>query len=216
MVEILNHSVIHPDKKVKNAVIFLHGYGANGDDLIGIGNLWSNLLPNTIFLSPNAPFKCPWGGSAFQWFELTSISPENIGKGLLKAGPYLNKYVDHIAKEHELNEDKIFFVGFSQGTMMALHHLCKREKKCAGIYGYSGMLYENNNFKNEILSKFPIGLYHGKMDEVINFKFTIDAFQKLKSFGFDISYDLSNELAHGIDDNGIHKGLNFIKKIFNI
>ena len=98
MVEVLNHSVIHPDKKVKNAVIFLHGYGANGDDLIGIGNLWSNLLPNTIFLSPNAPFKCPWGGSAFQWFELTSISPENIGKGLLKAGPYLNKYVDHIAK----------------------------------------------------------------------------------------------------------------------
>ena len=75
---------IKPDKEIKSAVIFLHGYGANGKDLIEIGNIWKKSLPGTIFVSPNAPFNCPWGEEAFQWFELTSIAPEKIGEGLEK------------------------------------------------------------------------------------------------------------------------------------
>ena len=74
---------------------------------------------NTVFLSPNAPFECPWGGESFQWFELTSIAPEKIGEGLKLAGPFLNQYIDDICKKYNLPNDKIFFVGFSQGTMMA-------------------------------------------------------------------------------------------------
>ena len=89
---------IEPEKKIKNAVIFLHGYGANGKDLIEIGNIWKKNLPNTVFLSPNAPFECPWGGESFQWFELTSIAPEKIGEGLKLAGPFLNQYIDSICK----------------------------------------------------------------------------------------------------------------------
>lgn len=216
MTNLLTDSIIKSGDTYKNAVIFLHGYGANSNDLIGIANLWIESLPNTIFLSPNAPFECDFSPNAYQWFELTSISPDSIGDGLKKAGPYLNDYIDHVSNTFKVEEKNIFFVGFSQGTMMALYHLCKRENRCAGLLGYSGLLFENENFKSEIKSKFPIKLYHGKKDELINYQNSIEASKKLKTLGFDIDYSLSDDLGHGIDDKGIQLGLNFIKKTFNV
>ena len=216
MTNLLTDSIIKSGDTYKNAVIFLHGYGANSNDLIGIANLWIESLPNTIFLSPNAPFECDFSPNAYQWFELTSISPDSIGDGLKKAGPYLNEYINHVSNTFKVKEKNIFFVGFSQGTMMALYHLCKRENRCAGLLGYSGLLFENENFKSEIKSKFPIKLYHGKKDELINYQNSIEASKKLKTLGFDIDYSLSDDLGHGIDDKGIQLGLNFIKKTFNV
>ena len=216
MIKLLTDSIIKSGDSNKNAVIFLHGYGANSNDLIGIANIWMDSLPNTIFLSPNAPFECEFAKNAYQWFELTSISPESIGDGLKKAGPYLNNYIDDVIKTYKIEDKNIFFVGFSQGTMMALHHLCKRKSQCAGLLGYSGLLFENENFQSEIKSRFPIKLYHGKKDELINYQNSVEASKKLKDMGFEIDFNLSGELGHGIDDEGIMMGLDFIKKIFNV
>lgn len=216
MTKLLTDSIIKSGDKNKNAIIFLHGYGANSNDLIGIANVWIDSLPNTIFLSPNAPFECGFAENAYQWFELTSISPQSIGEGLEKAGPFLNEYIDHVSKTYKINEKNIFFVGFSQGTMMGLYHLCKRKNQCAGLLGYSGLLFENENFKSEIKSRFPIKLYHGKKDELINYQNSVEASKKLKDMGFEIDFNLSEELGHGIDDEGIKMGLDFIKKTFNI
>ena len=216
MTKLLTDSIIKSGDKNKNAIIFLHGYGANSNDLIGIANVWIDSLPNTIFLSPNAPFECGFAENAYQWFELTSISPQSIGEGLEKAGPFLDEYIDHVSKTYKVNEKNIFFVGFSQGTMMGLYHLCKRKNQCAGLLGYSGLLFENENFKSEIKSRFPIKLYHGKKDELINYQNSVEASKKLKDMGFKIDFNLSEELGHGIDDEGIKMGLDFIKKTFNI
>ena len=216
MTKLLTDSIIKSGDKNKNAIIFLHGYGANSNDLIGIANVWIDSLPNTIFLSPNAPFECGFAENAYQWFELTSISPQSIGEGLEKAGPFLNEYIDHVSKTYKVNEKNIFFVGFSQGTMMGLYHLCKRKNQCAGLLGYSGLLFENENFNSEIKSRFPIKLYHGKKDELINYQNSVEASKKLKDMGFKIDFNLSEELGHGIDDEGIKMGLDFIKKTFNI
>ena len=216
MTKLLTDSIIKSGNDNKNAIIFLHGYGANSNDLIGIANVWIDSLPNTIFLSPNAPFECGFAENAYQWFELTSISPQSIGEGLEKAGPFLNEYIDHVSKTYKVNEKNIFFVGFSQGTMMGLYHLCKRKNQCAGLLGYSGLLFENENFNSEIKSRFPIKLYHGKKDELINYQNSVEASKKLKDMGFKIDFNLSEELGHGIDDEGIKMGLDFIKKTFNI
>ncbi len=212
----LNHLIIKPKNTYKNAVVFLHGYGANGSDLIEIGKLWSSDLTDTLFLAPDAPFTCPWGNNSFQWFELTSMAPEKIGEGLKKAGPHMNQYINRISSEFNLSDNKILFVGFSQGTMMALYHLFRRKKSCAGLIGYSGLLFEDEKMENELLSRFPIKLYHGKKDEVINYEFTVKAYKKLKKLDFDVSYHLSQELSHGIDDEGLKLGLKFIEKIFYI
>ena len=150
MVEKLNHFEIKPDKEIKSTVIFLHGYGANGKDLIEIGNIWKKacrkqFLYLQMLLSIALGVERP-----FQWFELTSVAPEKIGEGLEKAGPYLNNFIDNVSEIYNLENKKILFVGFSQGTMMALYHLCKRKKECAGLIGYSGLLYENESFREEI------------------------------------------------------------------
>ena len=216
MSKLLTDSIIKSGDKNKNAIIFLHGYGANSNDLIGIANVWIDSLPNTIFLSPNAPFECGFAENAYQWFELTSISPQSICEGLEKAGPFLNEYIDHVSRTYKVNEKNIFFVGFSQGRMMGLYHLCKRKNQCAGLLGYSGLLFENENFNSEIKSRFPIKLYHGKKDELINYQNSVEASKKLKDMGFEIDFNLSEELGHGIDDEGIKMGLDFIKKTFNI
>ncbi|MBS91838.1 MAG: phospholipase [Rickettsiales bacterium] len=216
MTEILKGPILKSIDKTENIVVFLHGYGANGNDLIEIGKHWQQNLPSTLFLSPNAPFNCEWGENAYQWFDLTSIAPEKIGEGLQKAGPYLNQYLDHISDFYKIVNEKILVVGFSQGTMMALHHLCKRKKECAGLIGYSGLLFENEGFDSEVTSKFPIRLYHGKQDEVINYEFTEKASKKLKSLGFSVDYDLNESLGHGIDENGLDFGLSFIKKTFYV
>ena len=217
MIKSLTYKKLNPNSEIiENIVIFLHGYGANSDDLLNIGQMWKTDLPNTLFVSPNAPFRCAWGGESYQWFDLTSIAPEKIGEGLETAGPYLNKFIEEISEDFKINTDKILIVGFSQGTMMALHHLCKRDNDCAGIMGYSGLLFENNNFDNEIKSKFPIRLFHGLDDEVINSDFTSKAYAKFKSLGFEIDYTLQKNLGHGIDENGLNYGIKFIKKVFNL
>jgi len=217
MNEKLTGPILKPKSgKIENIIIFLHGYGANGNDLIEIGKSWFQYIPNTLFVSPNAPFNCQWSQDAFQWFDLTSIAPEKIGQGIKIAGPFLNDFIDQNIETYKIDENKIFYVGFSQGAMMALHHICKRKKKCAGILAYSGMLFENKDFDKEVISTFPIRLYHGIDDEVISSDFSAKANEKLKSLGFDINYHLQKNLGHGIDNFGLDYGLKFIKKIFNI
>ena len=110
----------------------------------------------------------------------------------------------------------MFFVSFSQGTMMALYHLCQRSSKCAGIMGYSGLLFYDDNFELSIKSTPPVRLYHGKNDEIINFEQTVDASKKLKSLNFDVDHKIKDHLGHGIDDDGLQYGLDFVKKTFNI
>ena len=213
-----NGQIVYPEtgNPIKNALIFLHGYGANADDLINIGYKWKEKLENTIFISPNAPFKCSWSNDAFQWFDLTSIAPEKIGEGLVKAGPYLNELIEKIKIKFSLDDSQILFFGFSQGAMMGLYHLCKRKNPCAGLLAYSGLLFMDHDFDNSIFSRFPIRLYHGKNDEVIDSENSVKSYEKLKSLDFDVDYLIQENLGHGIDNGGLEFGENFIRKILRI
>ena len=113
MIKALSFEKILPEEKqIENIVIFLHGYGANGNDLLGIGHHWKAQLPNTLFISPNAPFKTEWSQESFQWFDLTSIAPEKIGEGIYKAGPYLNKFVDEVISFYSVPCEKIILLDF--------------------------------------------------------------------------------------------------------
>ena len=218
MTDFKNIPLIKPQNNldIKNAIIFLHGYGANGKDLINIGHEWKEKHPHTVFISPNAPFNCDWGGDAYQWFDLTSIAPEKIGEGLEKAGPILNKLIEDVKLKFSLKDNEIIFFGFSQGAMMGLYHLCKRENKCAGLLAYSGLLYENKDFDGQVKAKFPIRIFHGRDDEVVDHQYSLKSYEKLKSLGFDVEIKIQDYLGHGINHEGLSFGLNFVREIFNI
>ena len=200
----------------KSIVVFFHGYGANGNDLISLSNAWQDVLPDTKFYSPDAPFKCDFGVDSYQWFDLIERNEEEIKRGLLKIKPIVNQYLDEIILENEISESNMCIVGFSQGTIMALYHLTKRQKPCAGLIGYSGMLFNDQEFEKTIQCKFPILLYHGKNDPVISYQSSMEAKENLRKFGFEVECIIQNNLEHGIDINGLSQGKVFLDKVLNV
>ncbi len=188
-------------------VMFLHGYGANGQDLIGIGNEWQDQLPNTVFVSADAPEPCamnPFGG--FQWFDLTMRDPTEYWRGVNKAAPALNEFIDEQLKAYNLTDDALGLVGFSQGTMMALHVGLRRKLAPAAIVGYSGKLAGPEHLAKEMTVKPPVLLVHGDVDEVIPVAALSEAETALLDAGVKVRSHISRGVGHGIDLSGLKLG----------
>src|SRR5690242_14476973 len=158
--------------KAKSLVVFLHGYGADGNDLIETGRAWQPLLPDTAFVSPHAPRPCGQAPTGREWFPLTMREPTERWTGVNAAAPVLNAFLDAELARHNLPGSALALVGFSQGTMMALHVGLRRAVAPAAIVGYSGMLVTEPNaapesLKAQITSRPPVLLIHGDSDELI-------------------------------------------------
>src|SRR5476649_1776880 len=144
-------------------VVLVHGYGADGQDLIGLAQHWQGLLPNVAFAAPNAPMRIP-GGPGYQWFPISRIDPHEMQKGVEAAGPALDEYLDAELARLGLPPDRLALAGFSQGTMLSLHAGLRRTVKPAAIVGFSGLLAGAPPDGREIP---PILLTHGASDQVI-------------------------------------------------
>jgi len=201
--------------RAKNMVIFLHGYGSNKDDLISIGREWQEALPNTVFLSPNAPEKCAmmmWGES-YQWFALRSTDLRDIEKDadlIARANDKLNNYIDEKLKEYNLSDENLVVVGFSQGSMMALHTMPRREKACAGVVAFSGLLMNADKLLLEAKNKMPILAIHGEDDDVVSPDYLATVERGFSAAGFSIETSMRPNLGHGIDYFGVTRGVQFI------
>lgn len=199
----------------KQLVVFLHGYGADGNDLIGLGNHWRGILPDAAFVSPNAPEPCPanpMGGR--QWFGLTFRDPQERWHGVQKAGPSLDAFLDKELAALSLSEDALAVVGFSQGTMMALHVGLRRPKTMAAIAGFSGMLVEPNRLKADMRARPPILLIHGESDELIPVEALHQARSALGGAGLSVEWHVRPGLPHGIDEEGLAIAGRFLQGAF--
>src|SRR5882672_8372854 len=126
--------------KPGHLVVLLHGYGADGNDLIGLAPVLAPLLPDVVFLAPNAPYPCEGNPTGYQWFGINRLDPESRLAGTRSAAPLIDAFLDEKLADYRLDESKTVLVGFSQGTMMALHVGLRRTKQLAGIVGFSGAL----------------------------------------------------------------------------
>ena len=159
----------------KQLVIFLHGYGADGNDLIDIGRAWQQLLPDAAFVSPHAPRPCGQAPMGREWFPLTMRDPNERWTGVNAAAPVLNGFIDSELKRRGLTDSALALVGFSQGTMMSLFVGLRRERPLAGILGYSGRLIAPDLLPAEIRSRPPVLLVHGTDDPLVPFQSMADA-----------------------------------------
>ncbi|MDQ2861525.1 MAG: dienelactone hydrolase family protein [Pseudomonadota bacterium] len=191
-------------------VILLHGYGSNGADLIGLVPYWRDALPNTAFVSPNAPEPCPGAPGGYQWWGLSSFDAQ---AGARRAAPALGAFIDAELARHGLGEDRLALVGFSQGTMMALHVGPRRARALAGIVGYSGMLADGAELAVELRSKPPILLVHGDADAMIPIAAFHQARSALTRLGFTVESHVSPGLGHSIDDAGLDLGGRFLARV---
>ena len=198
---------------VDSLVIILHGYGADGANLIDLGKAWQNLLPNTEFLAPNAPTVCPGSPSGYQWFDLQDFSLITMGRLAKDAAPSLHDYIKQCLNDRQLTADRLVLVGFSQGTMMALYVGLELEQTCAGILGYAGILLHKVPLTPR--SKPPVMLVHGDHDTVVPVAATQQAEKDLQSAGITVQTKIIAGLGHTIDQESVIAGGHFIKHCLN-
>lgn len=210
---ILSGPVIKPQAGIepKSVIIFLHGVGADGENLIGLAPYMAQTFPDTVFHSPNAPFGFDMYPQGYQWFSLNDRSPEKMLHGVNEAAPILNKYIDQVLAEYKLDESKLALVGFSQGTMVALHAAVRRDKKIAGLVGFSGMLLAPELLASEAKVKPDICLIHGNEDDVVPHKMLAAAERALQKEGFHAEAHTRPFLPHSIDMGGIEIATKFLK-----
>jgi phospholipase/carboxylesterase len=206
----------------RKLVVFLHGYGADGNDLIALGQEWQSLLPDAAFVSPNAPKLCADAPTGRQWFDLTSRDLGERWRGVNKAAPLLDAFLDAELARRSLPGSALALVGFSQGSMMALHVGLRRALSPAAIVGYSG-LYVTPEGKDgparaqtEIRSKPPVLLVHGDRDDLIPPQALFISANALAAAEVLVEWHLSQGLGHGIDGEGLRHGGHFLARAFRV
>ena len=197
----------------RSMVIFLHGYGSNGADLISLVGYWQAALPHTVFLSPNAPQPCPGSPGGYQWWGLGNPDPQARARGVAEPAPVLNAFIDDQLARFGLSEDRLALVGFSQGTMMALHVGPRRLRGLAGIIGYSGMLADPDQLVDELATKPPILLVHGDADPMVAVASLSKAQAVLEGLGIEVTTHVSKGLGHSIDEPGLRLGQAFLTRV---
>lgn len=199
-------------------VVLLHGYGADGRDLIDLGELWAPLLPDAAFVSPHAPEPCAMAPVGRQWFGYVERDDRERWIGVQAAERALSDFLDAELARHQLPDARMALVGFSQGTMMALHVGLRRPNPCAGVLGYSGIHVLPSEREQEaanarIASRPPVLLVHGTDDVVVAPDYLPRAVASLEALGVPTESHLSPGLGHGIDRTGLELGAAFLARI---
>jgi len=201
--------------KPNRLVILLHGLGADGNDLIGLAPYWAPQLPDAEFLSPNAPFPCEMAPFGYQWLSIRDPSPEARLTGARAAATILNAFIDEELQKRGLTEAELALVGFSQGTMMSLFVGPRRERQLAGIVGYSGRLIAPAMLADEIRSCPPILLVHGTEDPLVTYDSMLEAERALASCGVSVETLTCPGVGHGIDEDGLRRGGEFLHRVLS-
>lgn len=196
----------------RRLVVLLHGLGADGNDLIGLAPAWAPLLPDAEFLAPDAPFPCDMAPFGRQWFTFQTRTPETLLAGARAAAPIIDAFLDDALAARNLDDAQLALVGFSQGTMMALHVGLRRARAPAAILGYSGTLIGAERLKDEIRARPPVLLVHGDADPVVPVQALPHAAAALEEAGVAVTQLLRPGLGHGIDEEGLRRGGAFLKE----
>ncbi|MEM6488141.1 MAG: dienelactone hydrolase family protein [Pseudomonadota bacterium] len=194
-------------------VVLLHGYGADGDDLFGLAGPLGQALPGTAFRSPNAPQPCRANPFGRQWFPIPWIdgsAEAERDRGFAASVETLNAYLDAAMAAEGVEPARTALVGFSQGTMMALHVSARRGTALAGIVGFSGRLLLPERLARETVSRPPILLVHGDCDEVIGVESLAEAGSALTAAGFAVDTHVSAGTPHGIAPDGLQLAARFL------
>ena len=199
----------------KKLVILFHGYGSNGHDLIGLAQAWAPLLSDDIaWVSPNAPQNVPGAPNGYQWFPISSMDLNAMTAGARSAHVSTESFCYSELQRWGLRECDLVLVGFSQGTMMALHTGLRFKTSPAGILGFSGALPAPESLKTEMVCKPPIFLIHGDADDVLPVDMTFLAAQSLSGAGHGAQFHISQGVPHSIGQDGLELGGRFIKSAF--
>ena len=210
----LDSIIIKPEEgtEIQNAIILLHGYGGDGNDISMLTLNWKRHLPNTVFICPNGHETCPINPSGYQWFDLTKDDSSYILEQSLKSEKKIKKFIDEIKKEFNLTNDKICLSGFSQGCMMSLNVGLTSEEKFLCIIGFSGKIINKDNLKSRVKNSTETLLIHGDADQVVPSTHLLEAKDFLIRNNINIKTLLIKNCDHHIPIEASSTALNYILK----
>jgi len=201
--------------ETRSAVVFLHGYGANGADLLGLAEPLAEHLPDTLFVAPDAPESIPGMPFGLQWFPIPWIdgsSEEEAERGMMAAAADLDAFLDALMVDEDLMPEQVVLFGFSQGTMLALHVAPRREDALAGVVAFSGRLLAPELLADEVVSRPPVLLVHGDADDVVPVQSLPQAAEALQGAGWrDVYAHVMKGTGHGIAPDGLSVALAFMR-----
>jgi phospholipase/carboxylesterase len=210
--KIVNGSSLQPASggRPKQIVLLLHGFGSNGADMIALASHWQALLPDALFLAPNAPRQMADLAAAYQWWPLSAFTPQALASGAASAAPAIDAFIDRKLGQYGLSEADLAIAGFSQGTMMALHVGLRRPHQVAAIVGYSGILTGAPELARLPITKPPVLLVHGSVDPVVPFAALQAAKSALDQLGICVTAHVSTGGGHSVDPFGLKLGGEFV------
>jgi len=200
----------HAGGKPGHLVVLLHGYGADGNDLIGLAPVLAPLMPDAVFHAPNAPYPCEGNPMGYQWFSIARFDPPQRLAGAREAAPLIDTFLDDMLAKYGLDEARTALIGFSQGTLMSLHVGLRRATPLAGIVGFSGALAGPEVLKDEIRSRPPVLLVHGDSDEMLPAVLTQQAAEVLRQNDVKVAMHIIKGLGHGIEQKGLSYAARFL------
>ena len=199
----------------RSVIVFLHGYGANGADLLSIADVLAEHLPDTLFIAPDAPETSPGNPTGYQWFPipwLDGSSEEEAKLSMEAACSDLNYFLDALIVDEDILPEQVALFSFSQGTMMSLHVAPRREDSFAGLVAFSGRLLEPELLSDEVKNKPPVLLIHGDQDDVVPPASISEAAVGLEKAGFkEVFAHIMKGTGHGIDQDGLSVALAFLR-----
>ena len=209
----LNTKIIKPDNNnIKNAIILLHGYGGDGNDISTLTLNWKRFLPETIFFCPDGHEICSINPNGFQWFNLEKDNKSYIIQETIKAEKKLNNFINEIKLEYKLNNSEICISGFSQGCMMSINLGLTVEEKFNCIVGFSGKIIDKDDIIKRIKSKTKMLLIHGDQDVVVPPSSLLEAKDFLIRNKINIETKMIKDCGHHISIEASSIALNYIKK----
>lgn len=216
MTRVLHSARVEPASgRMHSAVVFLHGYGANGADLLSLAEPMGEHLPDTLFLAPDAPEFCAGSPMGFQWFPIPWIDgsgEEESRQGLWHAAGDLDRYLTSLMLDEDLLPEQVALFGFSQGSMMALHVAPRREEALAAVVAFSGRLLEPELLADEVQARPPVLLVHGDQDDVVPPGSMPEAAEALQGAGWSEVYaHVMRGTGHGIAPDGLGVALSFLR-----
>ena len=213
----LDASIIKPekDKEIKNAIILLHGYGGDGNDISMLCLNWKRHLPNTIFICPNGHERCAINPSGYQWFDLSNDDPEYILEQSIKGENKIDQFLSEIKKEFNLNNKKICLSGFSQGSMMSINLGLTSDQEYNCIVGFSGKIINQENLKSRKKVSTSTLLIHGDSDQVVPPNYLLEAKDFFMRNNIDVETHLIKDCDHHIPIEASSIALRYILKKFN-
>lgn len=203
----------------KSVVLFLHGYGADGGDLLGLADPLAPMMRDTVFLAPDAPEKSMGNPNGFQWFPipwLDGSTEEDSARGMDEAAEDIDALIDQVLEQEGISPSQLIIFGFSQGTMMALMVVPQRDEPIAGIVGISGRLMEPDGFGDLVVSRPPVMLIHGDQDDMVPIQHFHEAGQALEAAEFDVYAHVMKGTGHGIAQDGLSVAFTFMAQRLGI